>query len=219
MADLISAQAERYAGEHTSPFDEVLGAVAAWTRSNTGSPGMMSGLLEARLLEVLIVTGGARHVLEIGTFTGLGALTMAAALPADGRVTTLEVDPQTAATARGHIDSSPYRDRIELIEGNALETLDRLPGPFDLVYIDAWKADYPKYWEAVMPKLADRGVVVADNLFRDGSAFSPDEGDPGTIGIRRFASVVQQDERVHNVLLTIGDGVMVAWRQPGGAEA
>lgn len=157
MADLISAQAERYAGEHTSPFDEVLGAVAAWTRSNTGSPGMMSGLLEARLLEVLIVVGGARQVLEIGTFTGLGALTMAAALPEDGRVTTLEVDPQTAATARGHIEASPYRDRIELIEGNALETLDRLPGPFDLVYIDAWKADYPKYWEAVVPKLADRG--------------------------------------------------------------
>jgi caffeoyl-CoA O-methyltransferase len=216
MADLVAPPASAYAEDHTSPFSGTLGSVAAWTQSNTASPGMMSGLAEARLLEALIVVGGARRVLEIGTFTGFGALAMAAALPANGRVTTLEVDEQTAATARDHIDASPYRDRVVLIVGDALKTIADLEGPFDLVYIDAWKSDYPRYFEAVFPKLAERGVIVADNLFRDGLVLDPGEDDEGTIGMREFARRVQEDERVHNVLLTIGDGVMLVWRRPGG---
>ncbi len=204
----------RYAEERTSPFEGSLAAAAAWTQGNTPSPEMMSGLAESRLLEALIVAGGARRVLEIGTFTGVGALAMAAALPADGSVTTIEVNEDVAAVARRHFDSSPDGRRIELIVGNALETIAGLEGPFDLVYIDAWKADYPAYYDAVVPKLAERGVVVADNLFRDGAALDATATDEGTVGIREFARRVQQDARVHNVLLTIGDGVMLAWRRP-----
>jgi caffeoyl-CoA O-methyltransferase len=175
---------------------------------------MMSGLAEARLLEALIVVGGARHVLEIGAFTGVGALAMAAALPADGRITTLEVDEGVAAVARKHFAASPDGHRIELIVGDALETIAGLEGPFDLVYIDASKADYPAYYDAALPKLAERGVIVADNLFRDGAALDRTVTDAGTVGIREFARTVRQDERVHNVLLTIGDGVMLVWRRP-----
>jgi predicted O-methyltransferase YrrM len=216
MAELIAAPVVRYAEEHTSSFGGAVDAAAAWTQDNTSAPQMMSGLAEARLLEALIVVGGARRVLEIGTFTGVGTLSMAAALPPDGTITTLEVDPDAAATARRHIDASPHGDRVELIVGDALETIAGLAGPFDLVYIDAWKADYPVYYDAVLPKLAERGVIVADNLFRSGAALDPAARDEDTAGIREFASRVQRDERVHNVLLTIGDGVMLAWR-PGGA--
>jgi caffeoyl-CoA O-methyltransferase len=177
---------------------------------------MMSGLAEARLLEVLIVASGARRVLEIGTFTGFGTLTMAAAVGPEGRVTTLEVDEEMAATASRHFQASPHGDRIELILGHALDTLTRLDGPFDLVYIDAWKADYPAYYDAVMPKLAPRGVVVADNLFRAGAVLEAG-GDEGTEAMRTFADRVQADARVDNVLLTVGDGLMVAWRRPEGA--
>jgi predicted O-methyltransferase YrrM len=179
---------------------------------------MMSGVAEARLLEALIVVGGARSVLEIGTFTGFGTLAMAAALPSGGRVTTLEVDEEMARVARRHFEASPVGDRISLVLGDALETMRELPGPFDLVYIDAWKADYPAYYEAALAKLAERGVIVADNLFRAGYALDPESDDPGTVGIREFAARVQADERVHNVLLTIGDGVMLAWRRPRGAR-
>lgn len=216
MSDSFASAAARYAEDNTSPFEGPLAEAARWTQTNTPSPEMMSGLAEARLLEALIVTGGARHILEIGTFTGVGALTMAAALPDEGRVTTLEFDQRTAAVARRHIDASPYARRVELIVGDAREAIARLEGPFDLVYIDAWKADYPAYYDAVMPKLAERGVLVADNLFRDGAAFDGTDGDAGTVGIREFARRVQRDERVHNVLLTIGDGVMLAWRRPSG---
>jgi caffeoyl-CoA O-methyltransferase len=216
VSDLVASEARHYAGEHTSPFEDEVAEAAARTRESTPSAGMMSGVVEARLLEALIVAGGARQVLEIGTFTGVGALAMAAALPPDGRVTTLEVDEQRAAVARRHIDASPDGHRVELIVGDALKTIAGLDGPFDLVYIDAWKSDYPAYYEAVLPKLAERGVLVADNLFRGGSAFDATarHEDEGVAGIREFARTVQRDERVHNALLTIGDGVMLAWHRP-----
>ncbi len=214
MAQLFDPAAERYALEHTTVFEGAVEAAARWTQSNTASPGMMAGLSEARLLEVLAVTARAMRVLEIGTFTGVGALSLAAALPPGGRVTTLEIDKVNAAAARRHIEASPYADRIELIVGDAQETLERLEGPFDLVWIDAWKADYPVYYELVVAKLAPTGVIAADNLFRDGAALDPAVDDPGTEGIRAFARRVQHDARMHNVLLTIGDGVMLAWRRP-----
>ena len=96
MAELVAAEAEAYAQAHTSPFGGLLATVADWTANNTPSPGMMAGVAEARLLEALIVVGGARSVLEIGTFTGLGTLTMAGAVGDGGRVTSLEVDPEMA---------------------------------------------------------------------------------------------------------------------------
>jgi caffeoyl-CoA O-methyltransferase len=214
VTDLIAPAADGYALDHTTPFEGALADAAEWTQANTSVPQMMSGVPEARLLEALIVAGGARRILEIGTFTGVGALAMAAALPEGGRVTTLEVDQDNAAAARRHFAASPVGDRIDLIVGNALETIENLPGPFDLVYIDAWKNDYPAYYDAVLPKLAERGVIVADNLFRGGSALEPNSEDPATAGIQEYARRVQADTGVDNVLLTIGDGVMLTWRRP-----
>lgn len=214
MNELISAAAVDFAAAHTTPFDGPLAAASDWTRANTPWPEMMAGLPEARLLEALIVVGGARSVLELGTFTGVGALAMAAALPADGRVVTLERDPDNVAVARGHIAASPLADRIELIEGDARDTLPLLPGPFDVVWIDAWKADYPLYLDLVLPKLAPRGIIVADNLFRDGATLPPAADDDGTGGMLDFARRVQEHEGLHNVLLTVGDGLLLAWPAP-----
>ena len=116
--------------------------------------------------------------------------------------------------ARRHIAASPLADRIELIQGDARETLPRLPGPFDLVWIDAWKADYPRYLDLVVPKLTPRGIIVADNLFRDGAALPPASTDESTRGVLDFARRVQEHERLHNVLLTVGDGLLLAWPAP-----
>jgi caffeoyl-CoA O-methyltransferase len=214
VGDLIAPAAQSHAEANTSPLTGSTADAAAWTQSETAAPQMMSGLPESRLLEALIVVGGASRVLEIGTFTGVGALVMAAALPPGGRVTTLEIDGENAAIARRHFDASPVGGRIELIVGDALQTLERLDGPFDLVYIDAWKAQYPDYYEAVVPKLAERGVIVADNLFRGGAVLDPAYTDDANEGMREFTRRVQADERVHNVLVTVGDGMMLAWRAP-----
>ena len=212
MTELIASAAAAYAAQHTSPLGDIVGQIAARTRKGQPSAQMMSGLAETRLLEALVIVGGARRVLEIGTFTGVGAVSMAAAMAPGGRLTTLEVNPETAATARGNIDDSGYADRIELIVGDALQTIARLDGPFDLVYIDAWKNDYPAYYNRVLPKLAQRGVIVADNMLQSGRAFDGEADDDSARGVRAFAQQVTDDTRVHNVLLTIGDGVMVIWR-------
>lgn len=103
MGELISAAAEDFAAAHTTPFDGPLVAASDWTDANTPWPGMMAGLPEARLLEALVFVSGARSVLELGTFTGVGALAMAAALPTGGRVVTLERDPDNASVARRHM--------------------------------------------------------------------------------------------------------------------
>lgn len=214
MDELVDSAAERYASAHTTAFEGAVDAAARWTQSNTSAPGMMAGRAEARLLEALVVSSGAMRVLEIGTFTGVGALSLAGALRPGGRITTLEVDEANAVAARRNIADSPHADRIELIVGDALEKLQHLDGPFDLVWIDAWKADYPGYYELAVEKLAPSGIIAADNLFRGGAALEPAIGDPDTLGIREFARRVQDDIRMHNVLLTIGDGVMLAWRRP-----
>jgi caffeoyl-CoA O-methyltransferase len=201
---------ERYAVEHTTPPDEHVGAVRAETEATMPSPQMAGGEVEVRLLEALVVASGARRVQEIGTFTGVTSLTIAARLPEGGTITTLEVDPETAAVARRHFDASPYRDRIQLIVGDARETLERLEGPFDLVWIDAWKPDYPGYYDAVVPKLAPRGVIAADNIFLGGELLGTDSERAATM--RAFVDRVQADPRVHNTILTVADGILLAWR-------
>jgi caffeoyl-CoA O-methyltransferase len=210
--DPVHPQIEAYAAAHSSPPPEPLAEVAADTQEAMRSPGMMSGLVESRLLEGLIAISGARRVLEVGTFTGFGALTMAAALPDDGRVITLERNEDTAAVARAHIERSEHGPKVELIVGDAREELGRLDGPFDLVFIDAWKSDYVHYYEAALELLSPRGIIVADNVLWGGTVLddSIDEGE--TRGLRAFNEHVQADARVHNVLLSVGDGLMLAWR-------
>jgi len=122
----------------------------------------MTGTVEGRFLELLVFATGARRVLEIGTFSGYSALSMAPGLPADGSIVTCEIDPEVAEVARRHIDASPYGDRIEQRVGPALETIVELDGPFDLVFVDADKQGYAAYVEAVLPKLSERGLIAID---------------------------------------------------------
>jgi caffeoyl-CoA O-methyltransferase len=211
---LIAPEAERYALAHTTPPAQALAQLRAETEASTPVPAMAGGVIEARFLEALVVGTGARRVLEIGTFTGYSALSMAAALPTDGKVITLERDEQVASIARRHIEASPHAAKVELVLGDALESIKALPGPFDLVFIDAWKPDYAAYYEAVLGKLADGGLIVADNMLWAGAALDPDATDADTVGIRSFADLVHADARVHNVLLTVADGLLLVWKRP-----
>ena len=203
---------EPYAVAHTTPFAADLAVVAAATRDQTPSPEMMSGLVEARLLQTFVRLARPRRVLEVGTFTGLGALAMAEALGQRATVTTLEADPDTARLARAHLAAHPSGDRVQLLEGDALALLTTLDGPFGLAYVDAWKTDYPAYYERVLPLLAPDGLMVFDNVLRGGRSLDP--GDP----VGAFNDMVAADDRVDNALLTVGDGVLLVWRRATGAE-
>jgi caffeoyl-CoA O-methyltransferase len=111
-----------------------------------------------------------------------------------------------------HFQASPYADRIRLVVGDARETIGRLDEQFDLVYIDAWKVDYPDYFDLVLPMLAPRGMIVADNVLYGGRVLDPCDDNRGAVAMRTFAQQVASDARVNNVLLTVGDGLMLAWR-------
>src|SRR4051794_35579689 len=124
---------------------------------------MLTGPVAGRFLELVVWFGRPKRVLEIGTFSGHSALSMAAALPEGGRIDACEIDPERAAFAQRYFDRSPHGPKITLHVGPALETLEQLEGELDLVFIDAEKEGYIGYYEAVLPRLAERGLIVADN--------------------------------------------------------
>lgn len=210
--DLVDPAADAYARAHTSPPDAAVAAARAETEATMPAPGMAGGLVETKLLEALVVATRATRVLEIGTFTGVGAISLASRLAPGGRVVTLESDPAHAEVARRHVAASPYADRIELVVGDAHESLRALEGPFDVVFLDAWKQDYPAYYEAVLPKLAPHGVIVADNVLRRGTVLD-DDGSVEAATLRAFAADVLADPRVDSTLLTVGDGLLLIWRR------
>jgi caffeoyl-CoA O-methyltransferase len=148
-------------------------------------------------------------VLEIGTFTGYSALSMAEAMPAGGRIVTCDISEEHLAIARRHITASPYADRIEIRSGPALETIESLPGPFDLVFIDADKPGYQAYYDATLPKLSADGVILVDNVLWSGRPLDPTVTDEDTVAIREFNDRVVADDRVEVVMLTVRDGVSV----------
>jgi caffeoyl-CoA O-methyltransferase len=209
MPGLVPDDIERYVDEHTTPEPDHLKALAAETREKLSSPQMLSGHVEGRLLETLVYTTGAKRVLEFGTFSGYSALAMAAALPQDGKVVTLELSAERAQVARRHFADSPYGDRIELRLGPALEAVSELQGPFDLVFIDADKAGYLDYYEAALERLSPFGLIVVDNTLWSGRVVPErdEQPDESTQALRRFNDAVVKDDRVVCVMLTIRDGV------------
>jgi caffeoyl-CoA O-methyltransferase len=209
---MIDSAIEDYALEHTTAALPLIAALRLETEQTMPVPEMAGGRVEVRVLEALVVAMRARRVLEIGMFTGVGALSIASRLPPDGKLISLETDEQVAEIARRHIAASPWADRIELVLGDARETVHGVQGPLDLVFIDAWKPDYIAYYEAVLPKLADTGVIVADNVLYSGDVVN-DGATGGAAAMQAFNRHVQDDERVDNALLTIADGLMLAWRR------
>jgi caffeoyl-CoA O-methyltransferase len=207
MAFIVSDEIERYAEEHTTPPPELLAALAEETRATLRIPQMLTGTIEGRFLEMLVWASGARRVLELGTYSGYSALSMAAALPDGGHIDTCEVDEQHAAVARRYIQQSPHADRITVHVGPALETIERLQGDFDLVFIDADKENYVNYYETLLPRLAGRGLIAADNTLWSGRVLDPSDDSEGTLAIRAFNEHVRADPRVRSVVLTVRDGV------------
>jgi caffeoyl-CoA O-methyltransferase len=168
---------------------------------------MLTGPVEGRLLEMLVYAGGARRVLEIGTYSGYASLSMAAALPPGGRIDTCEIDERHAEVARRYIAQSPYADRITVHLGPALDTIERLEGAFDFVFIDADKENYVGYYEAVLPRLGERGLIAADNTLWSGRVLDESDTSEGTRAIRAFNEHVRADSRVTSAMLTVRDGV------------
>jgi caffeoyl-CoA O-methyltransferase len=207
MSFIVPEDIEAYAEAHTSPHAELLARLAAETRATLERPQMLTGTIEGRFLEFLVFATGARRVLELGTYSGYSAISMAGALPPGGRIDTCEVDETHAAVARRYIEEARLADRITVHLGPALETIGRLEGAFDFVFIDADKENYVNYYEAVLPRLSERGLIAADNTLWSGRVLDEADDSEATRAVRAFNEHVRSDERVVSVMLTVRDGV------------
>jgi predicted O-methyltransferase YrrM len=205
--DIADPRVEQYAVEHTSGEPAYFTALAERTRAETEAPTMMVGTLEGRFLSALVALAQPQLVLELGTFTGYSALSMAESLPPGGRVITCDISEKHVAMARQNIATTPYADRIEIKVGPALESIASLDGPFDMVFIDADKVNYLAYYEALLPKLAPGGVIVVDNVLWSGQLIDGEDDSAPTQALREFNDHVVGDDRVEVVMLTVRDGV------------
>jgi len=214
--DIVPEPIERYAEEHTTPPEPLLAELAKETRATLESPQMLTGTVEGRFLELLVYASGASRVLELGTYSGYSSLSMAAGLPAGGRIDTCELDENRATVAQRYIDQSPYADRIQIHLGPALEAIGRLEGEFDFVFIDADKPNYLNYYEAVLPRLSERGFIAADNTLWSGRVLDETAEEEGTRAIKAFNEHVKSDPRVTSVMLSVRDGVTLIRPKEGG---
>lgn len=206
---LLDENLLKYAEQHTTPESEVLQHLNRETNAKVMLPQMLSGHLQGQVLAMFSKMMQPNSILEVGTYTGYSAICMAAGLSKDGRLHTIDVNEELEDIAREHWQKAGVADKIELHIGNALEIIPTLNETWDMVFIDADKANYVNYYKMVFDRVKQGGFIIADNVLWSGRVAEP-EPDKDTRAIMEYNDLVQQDGRVENVLMPIRDGLMVA---------
>lgn len=209
MKSLVSAEIEAYAEAHSMSESDLCRALRDETVRTMERSRMLVGPLEGAFLKMIAGLVGARRILEIGMFTGYSALCFAEAIPEDGSVTTCEIDDTSAALARRYVSRSPHGRKITIRMGPALETMRGLTGPFDVIFIDADKANYVNYYRRAKDLLASGGVILIDNVLWDGDVLKQPPPDDNTAAIQALNRTVADDPDMQAVLVTLRDGILV----------
>lgn len=197
-----------YCVAHSQDMDELLYQLDRETHLKTLNPRMSSGPIQGKILSLISNLVSPKYILEIGTFTGYSTLNLVRGLQADGKLITLEVNPELSFISNKYFQLSNYADAIDARIGNALEIIPTLDFTFDLVFLDAAKKDYPAYYELVLPKLRQGGLILADNVLWSGQIIA-EKMDKNAKVLDEFNKLVKNDERVENVILPLRDGINV----------
>ena len=207
----VDKRIEDYCKEHTSKESEALRYIDRQTHLRFLKPNMISGNWQGNLLKMLSLLVQPKNVLEIGTFTAYATLCLADGLADGGVVHTIEKDVILEDFILSTIEKYGYEDRIKLHIGNAMEIIDQIEGDFDLIFIDADKANYPAYFEKCVSRLRSGGLIIADNILWYGKVVLPvKDSDKETKAIKLFNEIVSKDPRFDSLILPIRDGIMVA---------
>lgn len=207
----VDKRIEDYCKEHTSKESEALRYIDRQTHLRFLKPNMISGNWQGNLLKILSLLVQPKNVLEIGTFTAYATLCLADGLADGGVVHTIEKDVILEEFILSTIEKYRYEDRIKLHIGNAMEIIDQIEGDFDLIFIDADKANYPAYFEKCVSRLRSGGLIIADNILWYGKVVLPvKDSDKETKAIKLFNETVSKDPRFDSLILPIRDGIMVA---------
>ena len=200
---------ELYLAHHTSPEDDVLAELSRFTNLTTYNPRMLSGRQQGLFLQMICKMFKPRNVLEIGTFTGYSAICIARGIMPTGHLDTIEVNDELEEVILKFFTLAGVKKNISLHLGSALEIIPTLDSTYDMVFIDGDKREYPDYYQLVFPKVKVGGYIIADNVLWNGKVIDPDSNDLHTNAILSFNQMVQDDDRVENVLLPMRDGLML----------
>ncbi len=202
---------EKYITSHIDDESVVLKELNRYTNINILRPRMLSGHIQGQILKMFCRMIDPVNILEIGTFTGYSAISMAEGLSSpNAHIDTIEINDEMRPTIERFIKKAGFTDRITLHIGNALEIIPSLNKKFDLVFIDADKREYPNYYRMVLPMLNTGGYIIADNILWNGKVVEPvDETDEYTKGILEFNKIVKEDKSVEKVILPFRDGLFV----------
>lgn len=209
--DLIPAAINHYCEAHTTKESEALQTLNRYTHANVLQPRMLSGHLQGRFLSMMSHMIKPVNILEIGTYTGYSAICLAEGLSENGKLVTIDINAELEQVVRSHISMAGMENKIQFIIGDAYQVIRTLPQTFDLVFIDADKPSYSKYFDLVIDKVRPGGFIIADNVLWSGKVLNPDElaKDKDTQAIDNFNKKINADPRVENMLLPLRDGLML----------
>ncbi len=201
-----------YCESITSSEDALLKKITRETQAKVLMPRMISGHLQGKMLELFTKMLQPKTILEIGTYTGYSGICLARGLRPDGKLITLDINDELETMVRGFFEESGLASQIDYRLGNAREIIPTLPGPFDMVFIDADKFFYPEYFDLIIDKVPSGGIILADNVLWSGKILveAGQKIDKDTQALLNFNQKIQDDPRVENILLPIRDGVLLA---------
>jgi len=208
--DFLDEEIENYALNHTSQENDLLKELNRQTHIQILQPRMLSGHLQGKVLSMFSNMINPKRVLEIGTYTGYSALSIAEGLPVDGKIITIDLNQELEPFTRSYFEKSDYNSKIKYLVGNALEVIPTLNETWDLVFIDADKENYSTYFDLVINQVRKGGFIIVDNVLWSGKVLHEvASNDMETKGIIAFNSKVHEDYRVENLLLPVRDGLMI----------
>jgi predicted O-methyltransferase YrrM len=207
--NITPANISEYADAHTSDLPKVLQELERETFVKSINPRMLSGKLQGQFLNLMCGLIQPKNILEVGTFTGYSALSMAFAMPKDSHLYTIEVNPEQEEIIRKYIEKSGLSEQITLMIGEAKNEIPNFENEFfELIFLDADKINYPLYYELLLPKLKKGGLLIADNALWSGAVTSENTTNKEVLALQAFNDLVQNDEKTRNVLLPFRDGLM-----------
>lgn len=208
--DFLPSEIAKYSEGHTSEESDLLNLINRETHLEVLKPRMLSGHLQGRLLALFSRMVNPEHVLEIGTYTGYATICLAEGLSQTGKIVTIDKNEELQTRVESYFADSQYAGQIEFVPGNALEVIPALTKTWDMVFIDADKGNYLRYYDMVFDQVKQGGYIIADNVLWSGKVADPDKQDHDTKKIREFNDTVHSDSRVENILLPVRDGLMIA---------
>ncbi len=211
----MTEELEDYILSHIDEEGEMLSRLDRETHLFHLRPRMCSGHLQGKLLKMFVRMIRPKNILELGTFTGYSALSLADGMTGDGELHTIEIDDELEDFIREHFENSPHADRLKLHVGDAREIIPQLGLTFDLVFIDANKRQYLEYYNLVFDYVTPGGFIIADNTLWDGKVVDYGKKlDAQTAGILEFNDFVARDKRVEKVILPLRDGLTLIHKLP-----